>query len=172
MSQQCLFSLWACLSVLLLWLAVLECKTPASWTQQDQITADLYQANTSLAPELEFTFESKVEIQLESVCKSFAQKTFFVHYVFAKPHRIRAEQMVLGCEQDKQMQGAEWLLPWLQLHFWRQSVRFPVSGGCKSFRTLPCRCWRYIKALQCRSAVSLSDPDSLGMFTRTARSRS
>lgn len=36
------------------------------------LTAALCQANTLPAPELVFIFESKGEIQLESVCKSFA----------------------------------------------------------------------------------------------------
>lgn len=76
---------------------------------------DLYQVNTLPAPKLEFLFESKGEIQLESVCKSFAhikkkpknKKRFFVHYIFTKPHSIWPEQIILGCEQDKQMQGAQ-----------------------------------------------------------------
>lgn len=73
------------------------------------LTAALCQANTLPAPELVFIFESKGEIQLESVCKSFAhlrktkqnKKNLFVHYKFTKPHNIWPEQMVLGYEQDK-----------------------------------------------------------------------
>lgn len=76
---------------------------------------DLYQANTLPACKLEFLFESKGEIQLECVCKSFAHikktqnktKTIFMHYIFTKPHSIWPEQIVLECEQDKQMQGAQ-----------------------------------------------------------------
>lgn len=37
-----------------------------------RLTADLYQANALPAPALGLIFESKGEIQLESVCKSFA----------------------------------------------------------------------------------------------------
>lgn len=137
---------------------------------------DLYQANTLPACKLGFLFESKGEMQLECVYKSFADlqkknktKTIFMHYIFTKPHSIWPEQIVLECEQDKQMQGTKWWFPWLQLCFWWKCVRIPVRGQCKFFRTLPCPCWSYIKALQCRSTVSLSEPDSFGMFTQTAR---
>lgn len=30
-----------------------------------------------------------------------------MHYIFTKPHSIWPEQIVLECEQDKQMQGAK-----------------------------------------------------------------
>lgn len=47
-----------------------------------RLTADLYQANTLPAPELGLIFESKGEIQLESVCKSFA-------YLRKKPKKTK-----------------------------------------------------------------------------------
>lgn len=71
---------------------------------------DLYQANTLPACKLEFLFESKGEIQLECVCKSFAHikkkkknktKMIFMHCISTKPHSIWPEQIVLECEQDK-----------------------------------------------------------------------
>lgn len=62
---------------------------------------------TLCLPELEFIFESKVETQLESVCKSFAhiRKKKFFCALYHSPTVFWPKQNVLGREQDKQMKG-------------------------------------------------------------------